>query len=85
MGNNPTKSQQLQSMFPEFKVMAELTCQPSNLYQLIFVSKNKEIFVIKESAKQAQQISHPNTTTLLQSREIDGSYLSLYEWYPQSV
>ena len=85
MGSNPSKSQQLQSMFPDFRLLPELTCQATNFYELIFVAKDKDIFVIKETDIMYTSSKHPNSIGLVESKLIDQTYFSLYEWYPQSM
>jgi hypothetical protein len=40
MGSNPSKSQHLQSMFPEYRIMPELSLNSANCYELIYVSNN---------------------------------------------
>lgn len=39
MGSDPSKSQQLQSAFPEFTVLPDLCLSSDNKYELIFVGK----------------------------------------------
>jgi len=53
MGNNPSKTHQLQSAFPQFRILSDLSLSSDNKYELIFVGKEgqKEVYAIKETLK----------------------------------
>lgn len=63
MGNNPSKSQQLQSVFPHFNILHDLSLSPDNQYELIFVSREgqKETYVIKETLKEPALLNYLKT------------------------
>ena len=65
-------------MFPEFRLLPELTCQSSNIYELIFVAKEKDLFIIKESEIQYNCSKHPNAVALVENKAVEKTYFSLY-------